>query len=381
MTEHYNAQVRKQLADAQAELAVLQERAERNASRAERFRDGWSRALGREREERRGRVQAEARIAAVRALHYGESSKWGDGTLQCFICREPNYPCPTIAALDSPSAPGAAPMTDSTALGDRMKRHEAAYRAVLPRRTYTVLRVDGRAFHAYLRGAEKPFDERFAADMDAVAEALCKEISGAVLAYTQSDEISVLITDFGSANAQPWFGGVIAKQVSIAAAIATAELNSRRPGQRALFDARVFTLADPVEVANYFLWRQRDAVRNSISMAAQARISHRQLHGVSTGRMQEMLWSEHGINWNDYPDGFKRGRVTVRQVGDRAVEYVDRRSGETVQTTAVRSWWETSGARHFTVGGWLGDVIPALPGLSGTLDGPAEQPADVGGPS
>lgn len=270
-------------------------------------------------------------------------------------------------------------MTDSTALGDRMKAHEAAFRSVLPHRTYTVLRVDGRAFHAYLRGAEKPFDAQFAADMDTVAEALCKEITGAVFAYTQSDEISVLFADFGSVNAQPWFGGVVAKQVSIAAAIATAEINARRPGQRALFDARVFTLADPVEVANYFLWRQRDAVRNSISMAAQAHFSHRQLHGVSTGRMQDMLWSEHGINWNDYPDGFKRGRVTVRRVGERPVEYVDKRSGETVQTTAVRSWWETSGAPHFTVGGWLGNTIPALPQLAAALDGPAEQPAD--GPS
>lgn len=256
-------------------------------------------------------------------------------------------------------------MTDSTSLGDRMKAHEAPYRAILPRRTYRILRVDGRAFHTYLRGAKKPFDEQFMDDMDAVAEALCKEIAGAVFAYTQSDEISVLHTDFSSLTAEPWFGGIVAKQISIAAAIATAELNTRRPGKRALFDARVFTLADPVEVANYFLWRQRDAVRNSISMAAQARFSHRQLHGVNTGRMQEMLWVEHGINWNDYPDGFKRGRVAVRRVGERDVEYVDRRTNETVHTTAVRSWWETTGAPHFTTepGGWLAATIPALPSL------------------
>ena len=261
-------------------------------------------------------------------------------------------------------------MTDSTALGDRMKRHEAAYRAVLPRRTYSILRVDGRAFHAYLRGCERPFDPQFAADMNHIAEALCKEITGAAFAYTQSDEISVLYTDFGSLGTEPWFGGVAAKQVSIAAALATAELNSRRPGKRALFDARVFTLADPVEVANYFLWRQRDAVRNSISMAAQARFSHRELHGVNTGRMREMLWSGHGINWNDYPDGFKRGRVTVRRVAEREVEYVDKRSGATVQTTAVRSWWETVGAPHFTAepGSWLGGVIPKMPALVGPYD-------------
>lgn len=256
-------------------------------------------------------------------------------------------------------------MSDKTALGDRMKRYEATYRALLPRRTYTLLRLDGRAFHSYLRGAAKPFDEEFMADMDAVAEALCQEITGSVFAYTQSDEISVLVTDFSSIGTEPWFGGVVAKQLSVSASLATAVLNERRPGKRALFDARLFTLADPVEVANYFLWRQRDAVRNSISMAAQARFSHRRLHGVSSGGMQELLWSEAGVNWNDYPDGCKRGRVAQRRTGERAVEYVDRRTQETVSTTAVRSWWETSAAPHFTTepDGWLADVIPELPSL------------------
>lgn len=256
-------------------------------------------------------------------------------------------------------------MSDKTALGDRMKAYEATYRALLPRRTYTLLRLDGRAFHSYLRGAVKPFDETFMADMDAVAEALCNEIAGAVFAYTQSDEISVLVTDFSSIGTEPWFGGVVAKQLSVSASLATAVLNERRPGKRALFDARLFTLADPVEVANYFLWRQWDAVRNSISMAAQARFSHRRLHGVSTGGMQELLWSEHGINWNDYPDGCKRGRVAQRQIGERAVEYVDKRSGQTVSTTAVRSWWETSAAPRFTTesDGWLAETVPALPSL------------------
>lgn len=257
-------------------------------------------------------------------------------------------------------------MSDRTALGDRMKRYEATTRHLLPRRTYSLIRVDVRAAHSYLRGAAKPFDETFMADMDAVAEALCTEITGSAFAYTQSDEISILIADFASEQTEPWFGGVIAKQLSISAALATAALNERRPGARALFDSRVFTIADPVEVANYFLWRQRDAVRNSISMAAQARFSHRQLHGVSTGGMQELLWAEHGINWNDYPDGCKRGRVTVRETGERGVVYVDRRTQESVQTTAVRSWWSTTGAPHFTTepGGWLAEVIPALPTLN-----------------
>lgn len=256
-------------------------------------------------------------------------------------------------------------MTDKTALGDRMKRYEATTRTLLPRRTYTILRVDGRAFHTYLRGAQKPFDEQFMADMNAVAEALAAEITGSAFTYTQSDEISILVTDFATEQTEPWFGGVAAKQLSISAALATAVLNERRPGKRALFDARVFTLSDPVEVANYFLWRQRDAVRNSITMAAQAHFTHRRLHGVSTGGMQELLWSEAGVNWNAYPDGCKRGRVAFRWTGERPVEYVDRRSGETVTTTAVRSWWASMPAPHFTTepGDWLAVMIPALPTL------------------
>lgn len=256
-------------------------------------------------------------------------------------------------------------MTDNSALGDRMKRYEAVQRSVLPRRTYTLLRVDGRAFHSYLRDAAKPFDETFMADMNAVAEALCAEITGSVFAYTQSDEISILITDFAAEHTEPWFGGVTAKWLSVSASLATAVLNEQRPGRRALFDARAFTIGDPVEVANYFLWRQRDAVRNSISMAAQAHFSHKRLHGINGGGMQELLFTEAGVNWNDYPDGCKRGRVTVRQIGERPVEYVDKRSGETLRTTAVRSWWQTDAAPHFTTqpGSWLAQTIPALPSL------------------
>ena len=258
-------------------------------------------------------------------------------------------------------------MSDSTALGDRMKRHEAATRIVLPRRTFSIIRVDIRAAHSLLRHAARPFDEAFMADMDFVARELCGEITGAVFAYTQSDEISVLYTDFGSIGTEPWFGGVLAKQITIAASLATAVLNERRPGRRALFDARVFTISDPVEVANYFLWRQRDAMRNSISMAAQAVFSHKRLHGVNSGQMQELLFTEAGINWNDYPDGCKRGRIALKCTGEREVTFTDRRTQVEQTATAVRTWWESQPAPHFTAepGGFLAETIPALPSLAG----------------
>lgn len=250
------------------------------------------------------------------------------------------------------------------ALGDRMKTYERITEAVLPPHTYTVLRADGRAFHSYLRRAAKPYDYPFMDDMDAVAVRLCEEIAGSVFAFVQSDEISVLLTDFGNANTQAWFGGEVQKMVSISAATASVALAGRRDGSPT-FDARVFTLPDAVEVGNYFIWRQRDCVRNSITMAAQAQFSHKRLHGVNTGQMQELLWSEKQINWNDYPDGAKRGRVIVKESGEREVTFTHKRTGEEHTVKAIRSWWAVRPAPHFTLNtdGFLCEAIPPLPQL------------------
>jgi tRNA(His) 5'-end guanylyltransferase len=266
--------------------------------------------------------------------------------------------------------------SDTAALGERMKGYEAATRTVLPRRRYAIVRADMRAAHAYLRLAERPFDEAFMAVMDATAAALCKEMSGAALAYTQSDEISVLLTDFGSVHAEPWFGGVVQKAVSLAAATATAEFNHlawradsdgrlRVPHFRATFDARVFTIPDPVEVANYFVWRQQDCVRNSVSMAAQAYFSHKRLHGLNGGQMQELLWQEKQVNWNDYPEGARRGRLCHRVAAEEEVTYTDKRSGEENTVKAARSRWVSSPAPRFEAvpGSFLAAAIPPMPGF------------------
>lgn len=254
-------------------------------------------------------------------------------------------------------------MTDSTSLGDRMVAYEQPWKTVFPRRSYLILRLDGRCFHTHLRHADKPFDLGFIEDMGHVAVALCEEISGAVFAYHQSDEISVLVYDQGS-NAEPWFGGELQKIVSVSASIATAALGARRSG-RPLFDARAFVLPNMVEVANYFLWRERDAVRNSIAMAAQAVFSPKRLHGVNAGGMQELLHTEAGINWDDYPDACKRGQVVVRASGEKEVTFTHKRTGQTETVKALRSWWEVRGAPHFTLepGGFLAQTIPPMPAL------------------
>jgi len=120
-------------------------------------------------------------------------------------------------------------MSQKDSLGDRMKGHyENRTRYLLPRRTYTVIRVDGKAFHAYTKGCDRPYDSMLSEDMDFTAVALCRQIEGAAIAYVQSDEISLLLTDFADNQTQAWFDGNLQKLVSLSAAIATAHFNSFR---------------------------------------------------------------------------------------------------------------------------------------------------------
>jgi len=226
-------------------------------------------------------------------------------------------------------------------LGDRIKMYEAVTRSILLPHSITVLRVDGRAFHSYLRNADKPYDFEFMGQMQEVGKALCREVSGTFLAYGQSDEISLLISDL-QPQAEPWFGGVVQKMASVAASVATGSLIEHRGWSRGIpaFDARVFTLPSWADAVDYLIWRQQDAVRNSISMAAQAKFSTKQLHGVPSSQMQELLWSHYKITWNDYPEEAKRGWTLVRAVREADVTYIDKRTDETVETTAMRTFWD-----------------------------------------
>lgn len=255
-------------------------------------------------------------------------------------------------------------------LGDRMKAdYEQRTRVLLPRRTYTVVRVDGKAFRQYTKGLARPFDFDLMADMDATAIALCKEVTGCAFAYVQSDEISLLLTDFASHVTEAWFDGSLQKIVSITASIATAAFNRARLMRALLrtgepadapsaalnleafpmaqFDSRAFTIPDATEVANYFLWRQQDATRNSICMAARAEYPHEAIDGQSTDAMQEMLWRR-GINWNDYPDGCKRGRMIVRNTQRETVAYIHKRTGEEQIAEVARNIWQAEAPPVFS---------------------------------
>lgn len=196
-------------------------------------------------------------------------------------------------------------------LDDRMKAYENCYRPFIMPRMPVIIRVDGKAFHTLTRGCDKPFDQRLMDAMDQTAGMLVSEIQNARLAYTQSDEISILLVDYNKFDSKQWFGGNLSKIVSLSAAIASVTF-TQAYGTNALFDSRVFVLPEN-EVANYFVWRQKDASRNSVSMAAQANFSHKSLHGVNTNQMQEKLFQEKAINWNDYPIRCKRGSCATKE--------------------------------------------------------------------
>jgi len=267
------------------------------------------------------------------------------------------------------------------ALGTRMKEnYENRTRILLPRRTYTIIRIDGKAFHTYTRGLQRPFDAGLIQDMDETAIYLCKNIQGAKFGFVQSDEISILVTDFDTLTTDAWFDGNIQKIVSIAASMATAKFNQLRwmryvnerynkttdpvswewfEGVRKLklaeFDARTFTIPSKTEVANMFIWRQVDCVRNSISSAAQSLYSAKELHGKNTNEMQEMIFQK-GINWNDYDPKYKRGRFIFKQEIEIEPD-IDKLNS----ASAIRTRWVSDECPTFTQQtDFLFDKIPNL---------------------
>src|SRR5579863_6236304 len=206
-------------------------------------------------------------------------------------------------------------------LGDRMRGYEDAYRIYLTGRMPLIIRVDGKAFHTLTRKLEKPFDHGFIKQMLHVAETLCAEIQGVKLAYWQSDEISLMVTDYDTLTTQAPFDKNLQKLVSISASIATSAFNpfGLMGAPDGNFDSRAFILPKE-EVCNYFLWRQQDATRNSINSVGQAHFSPKQLHGLSTNKVQDLLFKEKGINWNDLPIINKRGACVIRVDGKWTVD-------------------------------------------------------------
>lgn len=205
-------------------------------------------------------------------------------------------------------------MNDS--LGDRIKNdYENRTRYMLPRRTYTIARVDGKAFHTFTRGCVKPFDYPLMSAMDQAALRVCEQVQGCQLAYIQSDEVSFLLTDFASINTSAYFDGNLQKVTSVMASMFTAYFNKNYTGSEepATFDCRVFTIPDPVEVENYFFWRWNDWRRNFVQTVARVYYSHSELDKLHRVEIQDKLFHEQGVDLAKYPEDQKHGRLCYKQ--------------------------------------------------------------------
>ena len=199
-------------------------------------------------------------------------------------------------------------------LGDRMKEnYENITRYKLPKRSYVIIRLDGKAFHTYTRGLNKPFDANFVEDMSNTTKYLLENIQGCKMAYVQSDEISLLLTDFDKLTTSAWFDNNIQKMASVSASMTTMEFNRLRTlrgiNTGALFDSRVFTIPQVEEVANYFLWRQRDCIINSVQSVAQSMFSHKELNGLSCEVLKEKMINERDVDWGNYQSVYKNGTL------------------------------------------------------------------------
>lgn len=204
------------------------------------------------------------------------------------------------------------------ALGDRQKMFEAreAGRRLMPGLPVLV-RLDGRSFHTFTRGLARPYDERLSRTMIEVAKYLVAE-THASIGYCQSDEISLAFPNLDERQ-QMLFDGRQQKLCSVLAAMASVKFNqelARRIPEKShllpVFDARAWAVNSLETAAEHFLWREADATRNSLTMAAHAYYSHKQLHKAGFAQKHDML-KEKGVNWNDYPAFFKRGTYVRRQ--------------------------------------------------------------------
>lgn len=208
-------------------------------------------------------------------------------------------------------------------IGDRMKLYEGmeTERTLMPGLPVCI-RLDGRAFHTFTKGLQQPYDDRFRDLMVDTTRALVNE-TGASVGYTQSDEITLILWS-DERDSQPYFKGRIQKINSMLASFCSVTFNRLVPkylpekaSTMPLFDCRVWNVPSLEEAANVVLWRELDATKNSVSSAAQSMFSHKRLHGLDSSQMQELMFSEKGVNWNDYPAKFKRGVYVARQVVEK----------------------------------------------------------------
>ena len=252
---------------------------------------------------------------------------------------------------------------DTSDLAKRMKDYEMRDRYFLQKRIPVAIRVDMRAGHTFTRGFKRPFDDIFMKSMQETAKYMCENMGNAKLAYVQSDEITIILTDYDTLETDCWFNYRTDKLCSISASMATMAFNKyfmlavkdyceynpdatleqrniyvSAAEKGAMFDARCFNIPKE-EVTNLIYWRQLDATRNSIQMVGQANFSHKELQNKTCSMIQDMLHEQKGINWNDYPTVCKRGTACIKN--RKIIEYLDefKVTAKLIDSTKTENSW------------------------------------------
>lgn len=153
--------------------------------------------------------------------------------------------------------------------GNRMKMYEnqTCVIKMLPR-IPVIARLDGKGFSKFTKGLKIPYDERLSMLMIELTKYLVKE-TNANCGYTQSDEIS-LMWYVDDPNSSIYFDGRYFKMVSDLSAMASVFFNRKlneylpeKSDKWPRFDCRVFNVPTLDEAVNTFLWREKDATKNS----------------------------------------------------------------------------------------------------------------------
>jgi tRNA(His) 5'-end guanylyltransferase len=214
-----------------------------------------------------------------------------------------------------------------------------------------VVRLDGAGFSRYTRDLVKPFDDRFATDMDTVALTLAAEFPGTLAAYVASDEISLVTTDLTGDRTEPHLGGVLPKIVSLTAARAAVAFNALRADlhttrhldQLPIFDSRAFTITDRAEVGAYLAWRLSDTRRNALAMLCDAHLGKKVTRGKGSAERVAML-AESGVDWTATDPRHAHGRFVLPQRRDEVVTYRRRDTGQEQSAVTSRKVWVVENA-------------------------------------
>jgi tRNA(His) guanylyltransferase len=208
-------------------------------------------------------------------------------------------------------------------LGDRCKAFELAEAGRRAMRGLPLLaRLDGRAFHTFTRGMQRPYEQGMSIAMIETTRYLVQEMC-ALVGYTQSDEITLAWYESTQSETDYAFDGRFQKLASVLAGMASARFCQMvalhlpaKASETPHFDCRVWQVPTLQDAADVFVWREDDATKNSVTMAASAYYTEAELDRKHSGDKQEMLWQK-GINWNDYPTFFKRGTYLQRRAVER----------------------------------------------------------------